>query len=414
MMKTKKNNSYRLVNGPYKPPQVKPGDWLDDEIRGMVEVGGWSNAPIAWPRRRIRGRYNLILCGDLITAVRNESVEAIVHHFGATKTTVMIWREALGVRGIDDGTELKTLPKKAVNRPNYGSQRIRIRNREAIIREGFFDLISPKEKWKIRGFWTPEMRAELIRLYSETSSQIIAERMNRTVNAVRAQANMLGLKKRNYTEYIRWTPEMDAKIIQLYPTTPNRVLVEQFGRSISSIRERAAMFGLKKEGRVSNKSWTEEEHAMFVAKYPTMEGKVLAKIFNRTVTALYAYAVKKGIKKSEVYQEKESPTDPRSGELTIQQSQEKVYTREFREEAVKLVETSGKSFRQVAWQLSIPPASLGGWVREARRRKKRRQEALIVSKLQLELVQLREELDAVKQERDRLKKYEAYFDKKRR
>jgi len=42
------------------------------------------------------------------------------------------------------------------------------------------------------------------------------------------------------------------------------------------------------------------------------------------------------------------------------------YTKEFRAEAVRLVEESGKSTRQIAEDLGINASSLYAWVRQAR------------------------------------------------
>lgn len=95
-----------LIAGPYLAPACRKGDWLDCEIAGRTEVGGWSEGLIAWPRRKKTGRHSLILCGDLVRAVRAESSEAIQHWWGVGETTVWAWRTALRVGRITDGTRL--------------------------------------------------------------------------------------------------------------------------------------------------------------------------------------------------------------------------------------------------------------------------------------------------------------------
>lgn len=92
-----------LLFGPYRAPDVSTG-WLDDEIDGLTEVGGWTHAPIPWPRRRKSGRPSLILCGDLIRAVQQESSAAVQHHWGVGPVTVWRWRQALGVGRVTPGT----------------------------------------------------------------------------------------------------------------------------------------------------------------------------------------------------------------------------------------------------------------------------------------------------------------------
>src|SRR5205809_206754 len=59
----------QLLHGPYLPPRVRRGDRLFCEIRGTVVVGGYTDAPIPWPRLKKGGANCLILCGDLVRAV---------------------------------------------------------------------------------------------------------------------------------------------------------------------------------------------------------------------------------------------------------------------------------------------------------------------------------------------------------
>lgn len=70
-----------LFGAPYAPPLVLDG-WLNDEIDGLLEVGGWTSAPISWPRRKKTGKASLILTDELARAVRIESVEAIGYWWG--------------------------------------------------------------------------------------------------------------------------------------------------------------------------------------------------------------------------------------------------------------------------------------------------------------------------------------------
>ena len=66
---------FRLRFGPYEPPRTDFGRWLKCEMRGKVKVGRFSHGPIPWPRK---WRTNsLILCGDLVRAVKKEAVQAV-------------------------------------------------------------------------------------------------------------------------------------------------------------------------------------------------------------------------------------------------------------------------------------------------------------------------------------------------
>ena len=79
---------FLLAHGPYRPPRSAAGDRLFCEIRGTVIVGGYTDAPIPWPRMKKGGNPCLILCGDLVRAVRAESNAAVSHHFGVSTHTV--------------------------------------------------------------------------------------------------------------------------------------------------------------------------------------------------------------------------------------------------------------------------------------------------------------------------------------
>ena len=87
------------------------------------------------------------------------------------------------------------------------------------------------------------------------------------------------------------------------------------------------------------------------------------------------------------------------------------YTKEFREEAVKLVTEGGLAVDAAARRLSLPKSTLANWVRAMKVGKLaeigRHQKPL--SEADLELARLRRELARVKMERDILKKAAAYF-----
>ena len=94
----------QLLFGPYRPPRVRRGDRLFCEIRGTVKVGDYHDAPIMWPRLAKGGAHTLVLCGDLVKAVRRESKPAVAHQFGVSQGTVRAWRRALGVPPSTEGT----------------------------------------------------------------------------------------------------------------------------------------------------------------------------------------------------------------------------------------------------------------------------------------------------------------------
>ena len=100
----KDRDRFKLLHGPYLPPKVRRGRKLFCEIRGTVTVGGYSDGPIPWPRMKKSGSACLVLCGDLVRAVHQESSQAVAHHFGICIHTVTKWRKALGVPEHNEGT----------------------------------------------------------------------------------------------------------------------------------------------------------------------------------------------------------------------------------------------------------------------------------------------------------------------
>jgi transposase len=83
------------------------------------------------------------------------------------------------------------------------------------------------------------------------------------------------------------------------------------------------------------------------------------------------------------------------------------YTQEFRDEAVRLTVTSGKSVAQVARDLNIKVATLHEWRRHARY--DHRLPVADNETPEQQLKRLQKENELLKQERDILKKAIAYF-----
>ncbi len=89
------------------------------------------------------------------------------------------------------------------------------------------------------------------------------------------------------------------------------------------------------------------------------------------------------------------------------------YTKEFREEAVKMVVTGGHSAGSAARRLSLPTSTLENWVRAHRAGKLGDigKQAKPLTETEMELARVKRELAEVKMERDILKKAAAYFAK---
>ena len=89
----------------------------------------------------------------------------------------------------------------------------------------------------------------------------------------------------------------------------------------------------------------------------------------------------------------------------------RVFTPEFKAEAVRLVRDSGKTVAQVARELELTATCLRDWVNQAAADAKGAGQGALTTDERAELVRLRRELRRVEQERDFAKKCAAYFAK---
>ena len=86
-----------------------------------------------------------------------------------------------------------------------------------------------------------------------------------------------------------------------------------------------------------------------------------------------------------------------------------VYTKEFKEEAVKLVTEAGLSIPEAARRLSVSKSTIDYWIRKARNGGLSSQAKATAE--EMEINRLRRENAELKMERDILKKAAAYFAK---
>jgi transposase len=89
------------------------------------------------------------------------------------------------------------------------------------------------------------------------------------------------------------------------------------------------------------------------------------------------------------------------------------YTKEFRQEAVKLVMEEGLSWGEAARRVSLPPSTLGNWIKAYKegRLGEVGKTYRPLTEIEMELARTKKELADVKMERDILKKAAAYFAK---
>src|SRR6267154_1170545 len=87
------------------PPPCKIGDFLSCESRGLVEVKGFSDAPVPWPfTTGFRLKRAFIITGDLIDAIKQASEKDVSETWGVSLRTVWVWRVLLGIGHWTPGT----------------------------------------------------------------------------------------------------------------------------------------------------------------------------------------------------------------------------------------------------------------------------------------------------------------------
>jgi transposase len=89
------------------------------------------------------------------------------------------------------------------------------------------------------------------------------------------------------------------------------------------------------------------------------------------------------------------------------------YTREFREEVVKMVREGGLSVKETCEWLSLPKSTMEQWIRASKSDKLGEvgKDERLLSAVERELAEVKRKLALAKQERDILKKAAAYFAK---
>ncbi len=92
----------------------------------------------------------------------------------------------------------------------------------------------------------------------------------------------------------------------------------------------------------------------------------------------------------------------------------KLFTQEFRDEAVRLAQTSGRSRREVAADLGIGRSTLRNWIDRRRDRQREQPPPDRQEDRAAELKRLRRENEVLRQEREILKRATAFFAKQGR
>ncbi|HEX3625185.1 MAG TPA: hypothetical protein VH280_07160 [Verrucomicrobiae bacterium] len=241
---------FRLQFGPYAPPKIPRKQRLFCEARGWLRVSPtWSDGLISWPRRYQTG--SIILCGDLVRAVKMESVEVICYHWGVCRNVVQKWRNALGVEEFNPGTKRllalaragpdSTVRQRAMLRAKHPTAILKIERKQ---HEWAHPLVRPatsilmRERLARTGrHFNPKLRLwtdKEDKLLGTAADADIAKKIRRTKAAVGARRNGFGIPAWN-TEYFRpWTPQEEA----LLGTMPDELLAKKLKRKYTAVQAR--------------------------------------------------------------------------------------------------------------------------------------------------------------------------------
>jgi len=205
-----------LLGGPYLPPLVAIGGWLKCELRGELQVGGYTNAFIPWPVA-VGHAKQLIVCGDLVKALKTESRLAVSFHFGISRALVSEYRHRLGIERYTPGS--MRLLWRSVDLARTPEARAKLSRHH----EGRGDTMTPEAREKLR-----EIQK---RPKSEEWKQKMSERWSRRVAVVGRPAP--------------WTEEE----LKLIGTRPDREVAKLLNRSLSSVKGKKFQLLREKRGQ---------------------------------------------------------------------------------------------------------------------------------------------------------------------
>jgi hypothetical protein len=183
------------LHGPYRAPRLHVGDRAMCLYRDcLVQVTGWTDAPISWPRGIPVGRKghpSLLVDEELARAVRNEAVVAIRYWWGLSAGVVQRWRRALEVnRRTNPGTRRLMLAASAkgadaMRGVPLSEEQVEQRRRNAIENN--------LAQYLQTGYHGPWWTAEDIALLGVLPDEEVARRTGRSYDAVRRQRLLRGI-----------------------------------------------------------------------------------------------------------------------------------------------------------------------------------------------------------------------------
>ncbi len=228
------SSRFALLHGPYRAPRCRIGGYLECAIRGRVQVRAMSDGRIQWPmtqRRTGGGKRFLILCGDLVRAIQQESATAVCYWWGVTPQTVTVWRKALGVPQHNAGT--LDLHRRWM--PDRIDEETRERAHEAARSPEARAKIAAAKKGKRRPRHVIEAmrKGRLGKKHSAAARRKMSKAYRQRYEQLRQQGAAFGDRR-------LFTPEEDA----LLGTDLDRVIAERIGHNLKSVAKRRKLLGI--------------------------------------------------------------------------------------------------------------------------------------------------------------------------
>mgnify|MGYP001056336438 CR=1 FL=1 len=183
-----------LIAGPYRPPRIRVGNTLYCERFGEVVVTGFTER-MRWLCTIRQGQQTPILCGDLVRAVRTESMFAVTAWWEVSRHLAWRWRRCLGVGRKTPGTlrlrkRCTFTAEERVRSAEAARSRKGRRRRSRTAKERWLrdKCIGPFRLWAVKD----------IRLLGTDSDTKIARKTGRTVAAVAMKRRELGIVAARY------------------------------------------------------------------------------------------------------------------------------------------------------------------------------------------------------------------------
>jgi hypothetical protein len=186
-----------LLGGPYRAPALRVGARATCLYRDcMVIITSWTDARISWPRCRpvdvARSHPTLLVDDELARAIRTESAAALRYWWGVGVKQVWRWRQCYSIgRTRTPGSArlvqaAAQLGADAMKEREWTEEEREQRRRETIA-SGRNANVKPGYN---RG---PLWSAEQLALLGAIPDEEVAAQVGRTVGAVRAKRNLLGI-----------------------------------------------------------------------------------------------------------------------------------------------------------------------------------------------------------------------------